>query len=655
VRPAETTGAAPRLVLRFAGYTALTIGAAAAALFWFVHRDSVDQAEENARSQTQLIVGSLLPEHLRPADFARAVGPARREQLDRFFRSSLLNQDFLRVKLYSPTGLVTYSSDHSLIGSRPDPEETVGILQRGSKVDVSTLDREGGNARNVKVMETYEPVLLHGRQVGVFETYQDYGPIAAAARSSFLPIASALGLTLIALYVVLIPILRRVTKRLERQLEEIEHQAVHDGLTGLPNRLLFNDRVEQALREARRDHNGFAVLLIDLDRFKEINDTLGHQSGDRVLQEVSARLSGVVRESDTIARLGGDEFALLARAAMEPAAAFAVARRVHDALAVPLRLDGLLLDVAASVGITLYPTHGDDAETLMRRADVAMYLCKELHTDTELYTVERDTYSAGRLQLIGELRHAIEASELVVHYQPQAELPLGRIVSVEALVRWQHPTRGLLPPSEFVPLAEHTGLVRPLTMYVLDTALCQSRAWRQAGIDLRVAVNITARDLLDVRFVDEVRELLERWQVPPERLELELTENTILTDPARARTVLARLSELGVRVAIDDFGSGNSSLGYLKRLPVDVLKIDRTFVVNMAADPDDAVIVRSTVELGHNLGLEVVAEGVENETTLRRLAELDCDTVQGYHLGHPEPAERVAERLLVPPVEARTA
>src|SRR5205085_5825778 len=323
----------------------------------------------------------------------------------------------------------------------------------------------------------------------------------------------------------------------------------------------------------------------------------------------------------------------------ETAATFAEALR--SALAAALEQSGLLLDIDASIGVALYPEHGEDAYTLLRRADVAMYLAKELHTSVEVYSEERDEYSPERLQLAGELRRGIDMREIVVYYQLQAEPANGRIAKVEALVRWQHPTRGLLGPGEFVPIVEHTGLIRLLTHYVLDRALEQCAAWRASGRQIGVAVNIAGRDLLDLRFPDQVGELLQRWQVPPELLELEITENTILTDPMRAKVVLDRLSALGIRLAIDDFGCGNSSLGYLKRLPVDVLKIDRSFVMNMEESEDDAVIVRSTIELGHNLGLEVVAEGVETEPTRMRLAALGCDTIQGYLIGRPALPEDV--------------
>jgi len=634
----------PRLVLRFALYTAVTIGLAAAGLLWFIRGNATHHAEETVAAHAQYIASTILRDRLRPADFSRPARGTRLAQLDRLFRREVLMNGILRVKLYSRSGSVTYSNSRDLIGTKPTDDDAVEAGEGKTITDVTHLDDEGGGGPHTKVLESYTPVTFGGEPAGSFEAYQDYSPVSAAASETFLPIAGALGLALLLLYASLLPILRRVTTRLRRQVVEIEHQAMHDALTGLPNRTLFNDRVEQALLAARRDGTGFAILLIDLDRFKEINDTLGHQSGDRVLQEVARRLQLKLRESDTVARLGGDEFALLARSATQIEEAMLIAERVHRTLGKPVTLEGLGLELEASIGIALFPDHGDDVDTLMRRADVAMYLSKELHVPTELYTAEKDTYSPSRLRLVSELRRAIKGGEIVVYYQPQAVAADGELCGVEALARWQHPERGLLGPGEFIPLAEHTGLIRPLTLYVLDTALRQVRRWDEQGLALRISVNITGRDLLDTTFPEEVRTLLRRWGIDATRVELEITENTILHDPVRARAVLAQLNELGVRLAIDDFGSGNSSLGYLKRLPVNVLKIDKSFVVNMIADPDDAVIVRSTISLGHNLGLEVVAEGVESEDAWRRLASLNCDTIQGFYLGKPMRATEIAER-----------
>jgi diguanylate cyclase (GGDEF)-like protein/PAS domain S-box-containing protein len=434
--------------------------------------------------------------------------------------------------------------------------------------------------------------------------------------------------------------LRRSQQRLQEQMVAAEYQALHDELTGLPNRTLFHDRVEQALRQGRRDGSTFGVMLIDLDRFKDVNDTLGHQSGDLLLQEIAARLRGAMRANDTVARLGGDEFAVLAAGPADVDGARQFADRLREDLAKPISIGGVSIEMEASVGIALYPPDGDDPQTLLRRADVSMYVSKSSHVPV-VYTAALDHHSVARLGLVSELRRALDSDELIVYYQPQAYLGTGIVQKVEALVRWQHPDRGLLGPDQFIPLAEQTGLIRALTRFVLDAALGQCRAWLDAGRDIRVAVNITGRELLDLAFPDEVVELLAKWDLEPGRLELEITETTIMTDPPRARAILGRLRDLGVRLAVDDFGSGNSSLSYLKRLPIDVLKIDKSFVQNMAVDAGDAAIVRTAIDLGRSLGLEVVAEGVETEDAKRHLAALGCDAFQGYYLGRPQPADAV--------------
>jgi EAL domain-containing protein (putative c-di-GMP-specific phosphodiesterase class I) len=312
----------------------------------------------------------------------------------------------------------------------------------------------------------------------------------------------------------------------------------------------------------------------------------------------------------------------------------------------PFVVGGLTLEVEASIGIAVSPEHGDDVETLIRHADVAMYLSKETHLP-ELYDGENDHYSPHRLALVGELRRAIDERELVVYYQPRVELSTGAARTVEALVRWEHPERGLLGPGEFLPLAQHTGVVRLITRYVLESALRQCRHWWELGLDVSVGVNLFSRDLLDGGLPDDIGRLLASCGVEPRRLELEITEETILSDPARTAVILEQLGERGIALAIDDFGTGYSSLNHLKRLPVDVLKIDRSFVSRMEVDENDAVIVRSTIELAHNLGLHVVAEGVESQETLVHLAELSCDTAQGFHLSPPVPAEAMTEWLIV--------
>ncbi|HET7487597.1 MAG TPA: EAL domain-containing protein [Acidimicrobiales bacterium] len=424
--------------------------------------------------------------------------------------------------------------------------------------------------------------------------------------------------------------------------EEVLHQALHDSLTGLPNRTLFHQRVQRAVAS---EEGRVAVMLIDLNRFKEVNDTLGHHNGDLLLQDFSRRVRHCVRPTDTVARLGGDEFAIVIPRVAGNDGAERVAARVLRALEQPFFLHDLALDVDAAIGIALHPDHGTDAATLLQRADVAMYSAKATGRGYEVYDAGSDRYSPRRLALVGELRSAAAGGQMRLHYQPKLDVRSGRVTGVEALLRWEHPIHGMVPPDEFIPIAEQTGSIRALTTFVLEEALAQITDWRGQGLDLDVAVNLSVRSLLDTELPDEIGRHLEDAGVHPSRLILELTESSVMTDPARTGDVLDRLHALGVRLSIDDYGTGYSSLSYLRRLPVHEMKIDKSFVRTLGAERHDDVIVRSTVDLGHNLGLQVVAEGVEDEASWARLAALGCDSAQGYWLSRPVPADAVAAQV----------
>jgi diguanylate cyclase (GGDEF)-like protein len=443
----------------------------------------------------------------------------------------------------------------------------------------------------------------------------------------------------------------RQADELARQRDELERRSTHDALTGLANRVLFNRDVAAAI--AADGAAGGAVLLMDLDRFKEVNDTLGHHNGDRLLIEVAARLSSRFTGSETVARLGGDEFAVLVRRS-QLSEVIAAAETILAAFDSPFVVQGITVQVEASVGASRYPTHGEDPDTLLRRADVAMYQAKGGHTRYAIYEPQRDPYSEARLALLGELRRAIEKRELTVLYQPQADPTSGRIESLEALVRWRHPQRGELMPDEFVSLAEHSEVIHELTSFVLETAVRQCAQWRGEGLDVRVAVNLSARSLHNATLADEVARLLAQHKLAPEALELEITETSIEADPAGTEALLERVHAMGVGVAIDDFGTGYSAFSYLQRLPIDEIKIDRSFVMGMESDTRKQQIVRSTVQLAHNLGLRVVAEGVETEAAQKRLARLGCDLVQGFHISRAMSAD-MAGGLLRRPVRARPA
>ena len=425
---------------------------------------------------------------------------------------------------------------------------------------------------------------------------------------------------------------------------EKEHQALHDSLTGLPNRALFHDAVDEALAHTAAG-TASAVMLIDLDRFKEINDTLGHHIGDLLLKEVGPRLRQSLRDHDLIARLGGDEFAIFLADVDEELAA-SVAQRALAGLGDPFTVEDLALHVDASIGIAVSPEHGDDVATLLQRADVAMYAAKDDHAGFAVYSRERDPYSRRRLTMLSELRGAVERRELVLHYQPKADLRNRKVTDVEALVRWDHPTLGMVPPYEFVPLAERSGLIGPLTEYVLREAIGQVAQWRREGVELRASVNLSVHNLMDTELPALVEEILVSEGVDASMLELEITETTVMSDPVRALRVLQPLSDMGVRLSIDDFGTGYSSLAYLRQLPIREIKIDRSFVANVATNENDAIIVRSTIELARNLGKEIVAEGVETLEALELLEGLGCDYVQGYYLSRPVPADELLAKLV---------
>jgi diguanylate cyclase (GGDEF)-like protein len=426
-----------------------------------------------------------------------------------------------------------------------------------------------------------------------------------------------------------------------RALAESRRQATTDELTGLPNRRYFYERLREELAIAAAQGSPLTLLVADLDGFKELNDTLGHHAGDLLLQQIGPRLLDGLRARDTLARLGGDEFAVLLPGC-DCTEAVAIAERIRVILDEPFAIRGLNLHVAASIGIASFPEHAGDGDTLVRRADVAMYQAKESQGGCEIYVAARDLHSRDRLQLMGDLRRAIDDGQLELHYQPKLDLSSNEVRGVEALIRWRHPTRGLLGPMQFIPLAERTALMRPLTLCVLEAALAQNRQWRDEGLDLSVAVNLSVPNLLDTKLPGDVDELLTRHDVPAERLILEVTENVILADPARVIEILTALKQLGVRLSLDDFGTGSSALSYLKRLPVDELKIDKSFVIGMEHSPADEVIVRSTTELAQRLGLRVVAEGVETEAALARLGQAGCEEVQGYFLQRPVPAGEIA-------------
>ncbi|GMR20723.1 MAG: hypothetical protein BMS9Abin36_1319 [Gammaproteobacteria bacterium] len=424
---------------------------------------------------------------------------------------------------------------------------------------------------------------------------------------------------------------------LMRQTASMEHLASHDSLTGLPNRMLLSDRLQQTIASSQRNQSSFAFLLMDLNDFKEINDTLGHLAGDLVLQEIAVRLRATMRRSDTVARLGGDEFAIILPAAQKKVIEI-VAQKLHDVMEQTFVIENQQLQLGGSFGVALFPDHGDNSTDLMRHADVAMYEAKRIGSSCVIFRDDLVHDTLNQLTLAGELRKGIARGDMVVYYQPKIDLRTGTVRGAEALVRWQHPKRGLISPNEFIAVAERTGLIEPLTFWVIDEAMRQVKAWRQMGLQLDVAVNLSARSLHDRQLPDKIEDIVRKQGADMRWLELELTESMIVADSLRAEEILSRFHEQGIKISIDDFGTGYSSLAHLQKLPVSVIKIDRSFVMNLSDNENDAAIVRATIELGHALGLTVVAEGVEHQAALLLLQELGCDLAQGYYFAPPCPA-----------------
>ncbi len=477
----------------------------------------------------------------------------------------------------------------------------------------------------------------------------------------------------------LVQVFNNMSADLARLYDEYEEAAFIDQLTSLPNRTLFLDRLRQMILLSKRKGERFSVMLLDLDGFKEINDTLGHQVGDKLLQLIAERLKSTIRASSTVARvvdesvavayasevvrkseltlarLGGDEFAILLPNLAGTEGAITVAKRITDALEPQAEIDGNTIMVAGTLGIAMYPEHGDDAEVLLRRADIALYVAKNIHSDFSIYDVAYDTHSVKQLALKADLRAAIEEDQMVLYYQPKLDFKSGCVSSVEALIRWQHPTRGMIPPGQFIPLSEQRGLIGPLTEWVIKRALWQHNQWLNQGVQLQIAVNLSSRVLFDLSLPNKIEQLLIEAKLPAAALSFEITEDATMIDPRRALDIMNSLNEMGLQLSIDDFGTGYSSLGYLKRLPVDEIKIDRSFVMDMETSENDAKIVHATIDLAHNLGLKVVAEGVETEYALNLLNSLNCDYAQGYYLSRPIPADELVTWLAASAWGCKTA
>jgi diguanylate cyclase (GGDEF)-like protein len=635
----------PRLVLRFAVVLSVALALASALILLVVHHFALSQAEQAAARHAGLVASAVLQREVTAADLTQPVPASRRHELDSVLRTFGVAADVVGLSLVRSDGLVTYSSAHGTIGTTT-ASALAAEASTGTIVSSVAAAGKSAVAADGKTLETYVPV-GPSTSTGAALIAQSYEPIERSARALQLRVGAVLEVLLIVLFALLVPLLIRVTRRIQRQIARIHRQAFYDELTGLPNRTNLFERLGLAISRAVEEERLLAVLLVDLNHFREINDTLGHEVGDMVLVEAGRRLRAAVGDDRLLARLGGDHFAVVA-AVEDEAGAMEFAEELRTTMEPAIDADGTHLAVDATVGVAFYPVDGRDAHTLVKHAEVATYTAKEWRSGVLGYSPAVDPHDPEQLKLTAALRAASEDGQIRLHYQPKIDLATGAIAGFEALSYWNHPTRGLLPPGAFIPVAERTGAIRHVTRAVLRAAVEQLRDW--SDTDLTIAVNLTAIDLLDVELSDRLTSLLSESSIDPGRLCIELTESTVMADPDRARSVLAEIADAGIHISIDDFGTGHSSLAYLKDLPVREVKIDRSFIADMSMSRNNRVIAKAMIQLVHSLGLQVVAEGVEDPEVHSELRGLGCDYAQGYLYGRPQPLEAV-ERLLSSDVE----
>ncbi|HEX8647733.1 MAG TPA: EAL domain-containing protein [Thermoleophilaceae bacterium] len=606
-----------------------------------------DRAIANARAEARLVSDLALRRVVGDRLDLRHAGTTEAQlELDRSVASTRAGTDVARLTIRDRTGVTVWADDRLDVGDDKPPAAAQDALLGNSVSRIVDLSKnpESDDASLGRVLQLFVPLRSapDAPATGTAEVWMPYAGVARRVEEDTRTLYFAIGLGLLLVWGSIMAVVAGASQRLRRQAAEKEEQALSDDLTGLPNRTMFSSLVERTITSNSRRKRMGVVMLMDLDRFKDVNDTLGHHNGDLLLQRIGSRLHSVLRETETVARLGGDEFAILLPEVADRQSVVPVVRRVLKVLEEPVVVGGLALQCEGSVGIAVFPEHGRTVDSVMRAADVAMYMAKENRSGYEFYDAKRHEHrhDAGRLALIGELRRAMDETELVLYYQPKVDMKTGRAEGVEALARWHHPERGLLSPDEFIPLAERSNLLRPMTLYLLDSALRQANAWRTRGLDVSVSVNLSMQNLIDLRLPNDLARLLTSWRLPPGSLELEITESTIMADHRRAMTILTRLSKMGVALSVDDFGTGYSSLAYLQNLPVDFIKIDKSFCISMGEDAGNATIVQSTIDLGHNLGLKVVAEGVETQEAYTTLAALGCDYAQGFYLSRPLAPEK---------------
>jgi diguanylate cyclase (GGDEF)-like protein len=611
----------------------IVLGIALAAEF---RAQATNSALRQGRTEGLLLAQTSVDPVLDGESLAHGISATNQQAIVWFVVRALGEQHIPRLRIRNLSGAVVFSNDGSGFSSKADDE----VFAAAHGHPVARLTRLNSDANDTgragpETIEVYVPLTAvgGGAPIGVLEVYLPYDPIADSVSAGLNSLYFDLAVGLAVLYLVLFAITGFTSRSLRRQLAVNAFLAGHDTLTQLPNRDQFRRLAEQAIN-LRHEERSAAIAIVDLDRFKHINETLGHRTGDELLSELARRLTKVMRTGDTVARLGGDEFGLIIRDIED---AEPVLRRLRDAIDSEVEVNGLPLSVEASVGYALAPDDGTNIDLLLRRADLAMYGAKAGHTGVMRYDESLDSFDAQSLSLLSELRGAIEAEQLVLHYQPQSGLEDERVVAIEALVRWQHPEHGLLGPGRFLPLAEQTDNIDRLTVWVLRRALRDVQELIRQGSDICVAVNVSARSLARPSFADEVVAILEDTGAEPRRLIIEVTETALLVDPERAGQVLDRLSRAGIGISLDDFGRGQTSLAYLSALPLDELKIDSSFVADMTEVPAHRAIVRSMIDLGHRLDLRVVAEGIETDDVLSSLRSCGCDLAQGYLLARPMP------------------
>jgi diguanylate cyclase (GGDEF)-like protein len=645
-RPASPRPGSPlRLFVAFAAVTLVPVLVLGVVLALSYRTEAQRRGMAEGRSEAALLAHTAVEPLLSGQPLSRGLTPTETTALQRLSASAIANGDVRRFRLRDLSGRVVFSEDGSGFHDRPEDEALDAAkgatVSRLTRLNTDSVDSGPAGSETVEVylpLEAGHPA----RRVGVLEVYVPYGPIASDIQTGLTELTRNLMIGLGLLYLVLFGISLVAGRRLRQQVRVTSYLAEHDALTELPNRVHFHRRVQAELESARRRGGSTTVAILDLDRFKEVNDTLGHHNGDRLLAVLGSRMAAHLRGRDALARLGGDEFGIVLA---DVGDADEIFQRLRQVLQREVTVSGFPLSVEASVGYAVAPEDADDVDELLQQADVAMYTAKQRHTGVVRYEPSQNHYDAANLALVAALRGAIESDQLVLHYQPKLRLPDGQVTSIEALVRWNHPAHGLIPPDRFIPLAEQSDLIDHLTRWVVSRALGDLARLDTAGPPVTAAVNISARNLVHPGFGDDLLAVIESSGLSADRLSVEITETALMTDPEGAELILRGLSDGGIRVSIDDFGCGQTSLGYLSNLPIRELKVDRSFVGDMDANDAHAAIVRSVVELGHNLGFEVVAEGVETPDVLAALERAGCDLVQGFLLARPMTIEQLVPWL----------